>query len=39
VAQRAVMIDFGESQVLKRHVPQAVERRIDFHSSRAHLFQ
>ena len=39
VTQRAMVIDFGESQVLEREVPQTVERCVDVDGSGADLFE
>ena len=37
--KRAMMIDLGESQVLKRHVAQPRHRAVDVHFSAAHLLE
>ena len=39
MAQSAVMIDLGESQVFIRQVLQPLQCRIDVHRTRAHLFE
>ena len=39
MAQGAVMIDFGEAQILEGHVPKPAHRMLDIHLSTAHLFE
>ena len=39
VAQGAMMIDFGETQVFEGHVAHAGKRRVDIHCAVAHLLE
>jgi hypothetical protein len=39
MAQCAVMIDFGEPQIFKRHVFEPIEGRIDFRFTGAYLLK
>jgi hypothetical protein len=39
VAQGAVMIDLGETEVLKRQVTEPFQRLIDFERASADIFQ
>ena len=39
MAKGAMVVHFGETQVFKRHVPQASHGRIDIYRAGAHLFE
>ena len=39
VAERAMMVDFGEAQIFKGQVAKALDGAIDIHFPRAHLFE
>jgi len=39
MAQRAMMIDFGKSEVFEGHMAHAYHRRVDVHGAIAHLLE